>query len=276
MEYRYVVVELTDGGSWLQQTRCFDMLLNEMRHTNMEELVGRLAMSPDTPIRRLGVFLFDKLDIKALSGESLETHGGLGLKVLFYEVQRTVLSAESLARLYVSMMRHVSRAGEDFKNELVDELKLQACNLARGCRQELERRGGDLPEIVEALKSVDDYFKGLKIANEAGINAMDVPGHRHAAMLYGRRFSQQVTEGAKRYSPVVDMTTEVKLLYGETVSIFISGRLQDAMPLVSNASSIEIPIVEFWDPEGMASRRIHASAAIQRLLENERHDGGER
>ncbi len=252
---------------FMQQPRCFDLLLNQMQNVDVGELVGRLAMSPDTPTRRLGVFLFNKLSIEALPDSSFETHGALGMQLLFHEVQRTMLSAESLARLFVSMLRHIGLADENFKSDLVDELTLQSRNFAGGCRQELEERGGELPEIVEALKSVDDYFKRLKIAHEAGINAMDVPGHRHAAMLHRRRFSQQVTDGAKEYSPLFSMMKQVSLLYGKASSTFIDGRLQDAMPLVPTSSSMEIPIVDFCDPEEMALRRIHASAAIQRLLE---------
>ncbi len=252
---------------FMQQPRCFDLLLNQMQHVDVGELVGRLAMSLHTPTRRLGVFLFDKLSIEALPDSSFETHGALGMQLLFHEVQRTMLSAESLARLFVSMLRHVGLADEHFKSDLVDELTLQSRNFAGGCRQELEERGGDLPEIVEALKSVDGYFKRLEIAHEAGINAMDVPGHRHAAMLHRRRFSQQVSEGAKEYSPLFSMMKQVSLLYGKAASTFIDGRLQDAMPLVPTSSSMEIPIVDFCDPEEMALRRIHASAAIQRLLE---------
>jgi len=62
---------------------------------------------------------------------------------------------------------------------------------------------------------------------------------------------------------------QVRLLYGKAASTFIDGKLQDAMPLVPMSSSLEIPIVDFCDPEEMALRRIHASAAIHRLLEGE-------
>jgi len=255
--------------SFMQQPRCFDLLLHQLQDSDVDEMVGRLAMSPSTPTRRLSVFLFDKLNIEALHDASFEPHGGLGMRLLFHEVQRTMLSAQSLARLFVSMLRHVDLADDHFKNDLVDELKLQSRNFAGGCRQELEEQGADLPEVVDALKSVDDYFQRLKVAHEAGINAMDVAGHWRAAMLHRRKFSQQVSEGAKEHSPLLSMMKQVSLLYGNASSMFIDAKLRNATPLVATSSSMEIPIVDFCDPEEMALRRIHASAAIQCLLEGE-------
>jgi hypothetical protein len=272
--FRRVLEQLCETGAatilgFMQQPRCFDLLLHRLQEADVDEMVGRLAMSPNTPTRHLAVFLFDKLGIEALPDASFEAHGDLGMRLLFHEVRRTMLSAQSLARLFVSMLRHVDLADAQFKNDLVDELKLQSRNFAGGCRQELEERGADLSEVVDALQSVDDYFQRLKVAHEAGINAMEVTGHRRAAMLHRRRFSQQVSEGAKEYSPFLSMMKKASLLYGKAASTFIDGRLQDAMPLVLMSSSMEIPTVDFCDPEEMALRRIHASAAIQRLLEGE-------
>lgn len=244
----------------------FDSLLHEMEKHDLAEMIGRLAMSPDTATRRLGIFLFDKLGIESLPDESFAPHGGLGMRVLFYETQRTIIDSHSLARLFVSMLRHLDFTDDDFKNELIDELKLQSRNFARGCRQVLEERGGDLPIVIETLKSVAKYFEELKRAHDAGINAMEVPGHRRASTLHRRRFSQQVSQHAERHSPFLSMFKQVRLLYGRASSTFINGKLQKAIPFTYSSSSIEIPIVDFCDPEEMASRRLHALIAIQRLL----------
>lgn len=253
---------------FMQQPRCFDFLLHDLQDAEVDEMVGRLAMSPNTPARRLGVFLFDRLSVVALPDASFKSSGELGMRLLFYEVQRTVLDAQSLARILLSILRHADLADDEFRDDLIDELKLQSRNFASGCRAELEEQGADLPVVVDALKSVDDYFQSLMLAHEAGINAMEVEGHQRAAVLHRRRFSQQISEEAKQHSPLLRMVKHVKLLYGKASSMF-DGNLRDAMPLVSTSSSLELPVVDFCDPEEMALRRIHASIAIHRLLEGE-------
>ena len=64
------------------------------------------------------------------------------------------------------------------------------------------------------------------------------------------------------------MMKKTTLLYGRTTSMFLGGQvLGDAMPLAHSSVSMEIPQVDYCDPEEMAMRRFHASAAIQQLLQ---------
>jgi len=39
------------------------------------------------------------------------------------------------------------------------------------------------------------------------------------------------------------------------------------MPLASSSVSMELPLIDYCDPEDMAMRRLHAGRAIERLLE---------
>lgn len=253
----------------MQQSRGFDSLFQQLGASELGEMVGRLTTSFKASTRRLGIFLFDKLSITAIPSVALGANRGLGRRLLFYEIQRTILGARSLARLFVSMLRSLDPSDDVFRKDLVEEMKLQSRNFAGGCRQELNERGADLPEVIDTLQSVDQHFQRLKVAHESGVNAMEVAGQRHAARLYRRRLSQQVSEGAMDYSPLLGMMKSVYLPYGRASGAFVNEELQDAIPLVPMSTSIEIPIVDFCDPEEMAMRRIHASAAIQRLLKEE-------
>lgn len=127
----------------------------------------------------------------------------------------------------------------------------------------------DCPQVALATKEVADYFDALRRAHEAGVNAMEVTGVRKAAKEYRRRFNQQVTEGARSASPLLRLFKHVSLLYGRSASQFIDGVLRDADPLSQSSNSMEFPMVDFFDPEGMAIRRLHASAMIRRLLDEQ-------
>ena len=58
---------------------------------------------------------------------------------------------------------------------------------------------------------------------------------------------------------------KVQLLYGKTWSSFYGGKLGEASSLKQFSSSSEMPRLEIIDPEGMALRRLYASAKILEL-----------
>jgi hypothetical protein len=96
---------------------------------------------------------------------------------------------------------------------------------------------------------------------------MEVPGHRRAVREYRRRFSRQVAKGAQSHSPLLSLVKTTQLLYGRSASMYLGGRLTDAMPLVSSSVSMELPFILYSDPEEMAMRRLRASRCIDRLLQ---------
>ncbi len=250
----------------MKEIRSFGSLLNRLQEVDVSQLVGRLAASIHTPTRQLGLFLFDRLNIEEIPDVAFQATGEIGVKVVFYETQRTFFDGQTLGKILVSLLRHANQCCEEFKTALLDEIILQARNFSGGCREELAARGGDIPEIRESLAAVEDYFQKLKIAHEGGVNMMAVAGHQRASQLYRRRLSLQVSDSAMKHSPLLKMVKQVSVLYGNCTSRFAEGILHEAMPMASSSTSLEVPIIDFCDPEEMAMRRIHASAAIQSLL----------
>jgi hypothetical protein len=97
---------------------------------------------------------------------------------------------------------------------------------------------------------------------------MEVAGHRRAVIEQRRRFSREVAKAAESHSPILRMAKTTRLLYGRTTSMFLGGQvLGDPTPLVESSVSMEMPLIDYCDPEEMAVRRLHASTMIARLLE---------
>jgi hypothetical protein len=251
----------------LMHERKLQRLHRSMHKANVETLVGQFCVSADTDTRRLGLYLFDSLEMAELPQAALAATD-IGSRLLFYESQRATLSPKSIARILVAVAPFAERATDGFREEVVDELKLQAHNFAGECRTELGARGKAIPMVTKALEEVASYLTDLDRAHKAGINAMEVTGHRRAVVEQQRRFSRLVARSAETESTILKMMKKTKLLYGRTTSMFLGGQvLGDPMPLVHSSVSMEIPIIDYCDPEEMAMRRFHASAAIEKLLQ---------
>jgi hypothetical protein len=121
--------------------------------------------------------------------------------------------------------------------------------------------------VAEALDDVKASVEALKRASDSGVNAMEVAGHLRAIVLYRRRFSRQVTQSAAEKSKVAEFffARPVRLIYGQLMGSFVNGGLQDARPTFPLSSQLELPIVDFFDPEEMAIRRLHAAKTIAEM-----------
>jgi len=247
--------------------RKFQRLHMDMHKAGVETLVGRLCVSADMDRRRLALYLFDSLEMPEFPPAAL-TSSDIASRLLFYESQRASLSPKSIARILVAVARSAESATDGFREEVFAELKLQALNFAGECRAELGARGKTIPIVMKALEEVASYFTDLERAHKAGINAMEVTGYRRAVVEQRRSFSRLVAKNADADSTILRMMKKTRLLYGRTTGMFLGGQvLGDPMPLAHSSVSMEIPIVDYCDPEEMAMRRFHSSAAIERLLQ---------
>ena len=261
-------------GQLVQKGLC--LLDYKFKESDIGALASRLCTSEDLATRRLGIYLFDNFDIKEFDLRAFDGESEIKQELLFYELQRIHVDANSIARILSVIARKRSGSNESFDDELKDEVVLQCRNYAGACRSEFERIGGDIPMIATSIKEVGDYFESLKKARKAGINSMQVPGYLKAAKLQRKLFSRQVRKSADQHSSFLNMMKKIQLLYGQTSSQYINGTLSDARPLMENSFSMETPVFEFCDPEQMGFRRLMASAKIDELNRNTDGNGGDK
>jgi hypothetical protein len=244
----------------------WDWLLKELSGVDLTDLVGRLATSAKTECRCLGIELFDELGVLSIPNAVFERNGSRGARLLFYELQRRTLNPGSIARLFISMLPRLDETDDSFRADFRDELRLQIRNFGGAYREELEKFRAETL-IAEALDDVKASNEALKRAHDSGVNAMEVAGHLRASALYRRRFSRQVKQSAAKQSGIAELffAKPVQLLYGQFVGAFVNGNLQDAHPLIPLSSELELPIVDLFDPEEMAMRRLCAAKTIAEL-----------
>lgn len=257
-----------NARNWLETLkaqRSFEWFLAELHGKDVGNLVGQLVLSPSANCRKLGLFFFDELGMSALPATLLDMVSEDQLRVVFYELQRGIVHGDAIARYLIMLIPCAQRASLDFQAEFYDLLVLQLKNYHGACREIFEKRKNDFPILGKAIEVADSYFNALERVRQSCINKIEVAGYRRAAHLYARRFSNVVSKGAEEASVFMQLCKKVQLLYGKTWSSFSGGKLSETSSLTHFSSSSEIPRLEIIDPEGMALRRLYASAKILEL-----------
>ncbi len=257
-----------NAANWLKvlkTAREFEWLLSKMRGRDVAGAVGQLLFDETAQCRKLGLFFFDDLDLAAVPKEVLERLDERRLALAFYESQRTSLHAAANARFLIVLIPPIERMNSAMQGEFYNELVLQLKNYPGACREEFLYRLREFPILQKAIAEVDAYFEQLKTASESGLAAMEVAGAPQAAKLHARRFSRTVAKSAEEMSVFIKLFRKVRLLYGKQWSTFHDDSLSDASSLQQFSSSVEMPRMEFIDPEGMNLRRYQASVRIREL-----------
>lgn len=242
---------------------------------DVAEPIGELIVSGERKCRQLGFYLFDRLNIDAIPKSVLDAAGDRGVRLVFYELQRTFLSGEATARVLVSLLPRIDLRDAGLYTDLAHELYFQSLNLPTGFRGELERRAADSQLIKQIFARVANYQQALKQAHDAGVSSMEVPGFFRAIRLQQRRFAKQVSDSAKEHSIMLQLAKHISLLYGCASGMYVDGKLSGPTPLTKLSHGIEVPVLAFRDPEGMTLRRWQVSKTIAELQAETQDDGAE-
>jgi hypothetical protein len=267
------------AGDWLEVMRGSDSLqwfLSELRNKDTGNLVGRLIFSPSANARQLGIFLFCESTASIIPASILEAVGENQARVAFHELQRGPLRGKSLARHLIFLIPCGQRYSSTFRAEFEAELVLQLKNYPGSSREEFARRMDTFPILKAVIEEVDRYFASLRQADHSGINAMDLPGYRHAVGRYRRQFSNAVSKNSEEASIFIKLMRKTQLLYGKAWSAFQAVALGNSHGLQKISVSEELPRMEIIDPEGMALRRLHAAMTIfelEKAVQIEAKDG---
>ena len=239
-----------------------DWLLSEMQSKELGALAGELIVSGDVACRKLGFFLFDELHLNSLPTDLLAQAGEEKLRVALLESKRVIIHGEAIAKFLIALIPHMEKVGQELQNDFFDELVLQAKNYGGACRTEFERRQAEFAILQRALKTAESYFEDLVGVVSYAIRQIETPGFFAAARLYARRFSNDISKGAKDASVFATLFKNVQLLYGKRWRMYNRNKLGESSELKNFSAESEIPRLEFLDPEGMVLRRLHAASGI--------------
>jgi hypothetical protein len=258
---------------WLEKLkqREFEGYLSSIRQHNLHEtLATRLCLGDTSPERQLGLQLFAYTFVERLNPKALAAAEARRVELIFREAQTQLVDFAAIARLHASLAPQAARVGNDFVEDFTDEVELQAKN-SNAYRTALVKFAHESEVLRKMIEEAEASFRRLQEAYNSPALQMQVPGRFRAEQLFRRRFSRDVERSVDKHSVFLRMVKRVQLLYGKNWRMLGSaGELGPASPLQETSHSVELPRLEFMDPEGMRLRRLGALQRIKQLT-----DGGE-
>ena len=258
------------GNTWLKVLKKHPgmvQLLNQMYAARQDQLIGEFCLSADRTKRHIGFYFFDKIHGTELPPTTLAACDPRICWILLHEVAVVAsgLNKESSGRCLLSLANQADRMGANFTDALKQELLLQAKNYPGALGKMFTEASPCKPILQEVMADQDKYFKALAKTKESSVLQMQVQGYHRAMEEFGRKFSNEIQEGARKHSVLMQMVHEVAILYGLSWSTFQGNQLGEPTNLQRISHGTELPRLELIDPEGMQMRRLHALTQINLL-----------
>jgi hypothetical protein len=191
------------------------------------------------------------------------------LQVALVEMERMAFDGEAIGRFLKMLVPCVEQRGQDLKGAFRDELVTQAKNYPGGCLEQLKDIADKSQLVRQALDDTERYFTDLRKTVKSPVNSMAVEGFERAYLMMQRKVSATISEGVKKYSPLLSMIKEIRLVYGMSTAHYQQGQMGDSNPLQRFETNFEVARLEEIDPEAMALRRLSASGTLAFLQEAE-------
>lgn len=257
------------GASWLKiaRQRTFNWLFNTVRANGLHAGVSAdLCFQAGAKSRELGTLFFAECGVERLDPVIVAEATAVQLELLLLEAQRRLMDHQALARLHACLAERVDQLGGELAETFYDEVATQCLN-TNGYRTALAAAAGNHEYLMAILKDADERLTTIHKAASSPALQMEVPGQARAEKLAHRRFSQEVEKGMEEHSVFARFATTVHLLYGGKKNRMFNpdGTLGGPSEMHASSTSVEMPRMDFMDPEGMHLRRLVASVRIAAL-----------
>lgn len=187
------------------------------------------------------------------------------LRVLLFEIARRPFSADLTSRIFLLLLPFYETTDATLREEFVNEMIFQAINFPGACYQAWKDHSSPTPALVEILQQVKTYFDGLDSLRSCSGGYITFPEWSSALKEWERRFSNEVSEGAKKASIFASLVRHIELIYGSEWSIAGTSSVSDPTPMTTFSHGMEVPRIEILDPEGCALRRLRFNSLLRGL-----------
>lgn len=258
--------------AWLEELRAGDFrwFFQIVKEKGLASAISsELCFGAGEGIRQVGLLFFDECGLEGLDRDSTENATPLQVELLLLEAQRRHISYRALARLHASLSDRVDEIRGDLAELLYDELALQCMN-TNEYRAALTEARPEHEYLQAIVADVRDRLATTNSASRSPAFRMQAPGQARAQILHDRRFVREVSASVKQHSTFLNLFSSVHMLYGglEPRIFLREGELSPPVQMHSSSSSVEVPRLEFIDPEGMTLRRLSAATRVK-ILEME-------
>ncbi len=154
---------LDDLLAALQNPDSLGWVITELSRQDIKPIVSRLILNQSLHKRKLGLLLFDELELECLSTDSLSHATDDEVRLAFLQTQCSMLDAKGLARLFASLLPRNETLGSNDLITFYTEVELQCRN--RGITAvELQNLVGDNPRIRDLLDFLSAESTAMRAA----------------------------------------------------------------------------------------------------------------
>jgi hypothetical protein len=250
-------------------------LSNKLSGDYGSTLITDLLLSEQVNERRLGRALLEQMKEAKLDDAILSAKGSAkALTVLLFEIARMPFKAELMSQMFLLLLPFYESTEETLRNEFVGEMVFQGINYPGTCYRAWKDYPTPSTVLIEVLERVKSYFDALDSLRSCSGGQLTFPEWKSGLKEWERRFSIEVSEGAKKASVFASLIRHIDLIYGSEWSNANTSRLSDPTPMTTLSHSMEVPRLEVLDPEGCIMRRIRLNSLLKKLQMGYSHDSG--
>ena len=263
------IIAAHSARTWLQalEDKRFAWFFQILKAKGLAPAVSAdLCFAPGAGGRHLGIIVFDECSLQELDASVIRSATAIQVELLLLEAQRRQIGYGALARLHACLADRIDEIGENLPELFYEEVSRQCMNTHEyraalaGARPEHEYLQAIVADVQERLAAISK-------ASRSPALRMQVPGQTRAQKLYDRRFVREVAQSVKQHSTFLNLFPTIHMLYGgmEPRIFAREGAISPPVQMHSSSSSVEVPRLEFVDPEGMCLRRLAGASRVAAL-----------
>ena len=263
------VLAAQSARPWLQELRAGDLrwFFNVLKEKGLAPAISAdLCFASGASVRQVGLLFFDECGLEKLDPDAVRNAMPQQIELLLLEAQRRQISYGALARLHASLADRVDEIQAHLPELFYEEVALQCMN-THEYRVALTNARLTHEYLQAIVVDVGERLAAIGSASRSPAFRMQAPGQVRAQILHDRRFVREVSASVKQHSTFLSLFSSIQMLYGgmEPRIFLREGELSPPVQIHSSSSSVEVPRLDFIDPEGMAIRRLSAAVRVKVL-----------
>ena len=267
---RELAARSSENLSELIEENQLTYLVRELSNAEPSALITDLLLSEKIFERRLGRALLEEIQISELDETILKKKANKKkLQILLLEIARRPFSAEVTSRIFLLLLPIYENTEAALREEFSDEMAFQAINYPGACYGPWKQVSSPTQILVEVLAKTKTYFDGIDKVRLCSGGHLTFPEWSLAVKEWERRFSNEVSTGARKASVFASLVRHIDIIYGSEWSIAGNQSVSDPRPMTRFSHGIEVPRLELLDPEGCAIRRLRCISKLKKLQGDE-------
>lgn len=245
----------------------FQSLIREINKGDNLDFVSMLCFSKNSHLRSFGRDLFEEYDFNTFSVDKvLENIDVKILEIILMELQVSHILGKGLGKFYYAISFILDKLEDmNIKEQYKKEMIFQTVNFPGVCLDFWEKAETKNNYLNEVISIAQKHLEKYKDINTSPINSFIFPGIKDAAEKGQRDFQNMIRKNTFKNSVFLSiLPPPVVILYGNKMADYnTQNGITGGSELSRIEHSIEIPLMEYLDPEGMALKRLHFNQKLR-------------